>query len=70
MTEEGLSKAELKRQIDQLSKDLYNIDLLLQGLRHGKLNHFSKEQLKNAWDQVKHKLVEKEIEFKKLNIKQ
>ena len=48
MAKEVLSKAELKRQIDQMSKDLYNIDLQLQGVRQGKPNPFSKEQLKQG----------------------
>ena len=67
MAEEGLSNTELKKQIDQPSKDLYNIDLQLQGVRQGKPNPFSKEQLEKARDQVKKELVEKEIKFEKLN---
>ena len=60
-------KSSIKKEIDQLSKDLYNIDLQLQAIRQGQPNPHSTATLEQARVQIKNDLVAKEIQFQQLN---
>ena len=67
MAEGRPSKAQLKREIDQLSQDLYNICLQLQAIRQGQPNPHRTASLEQAKVQIKQELVAKEIHLEQLN---
>ena len=59
----GPSLAELKRQLDSLTRDLFNIDLQIQQVKEGKANPNSVERLEQARSQIKDDILQKEIQF-------
>ena len=60
---EGPSLAELKRQLDSLAWDLFNIDLQIQQVKQGNPNPNSLQRLEQARSQIKDEILQKEIQF-------
>ena len=59
----GPSLAELKRQLDSLARDLFNIDLQIQQVKQGNPNPNSLQRLEQARSQIKDKILQKQIQF-------
>ena len=59
----GPSLAELKRHLDSLAWDLFNIDLQIQQVKQGNPNPNSLQRLEQARSQIKDEILQKEIQF-------
>ena len=65
MTQGGVSQAELKRDLEQLGNDLFNIDLQIQGVKQG-MQHGNWVTLEAARAQIAQEVVAKEVELTQL----
>ena len=59
----SVSKAQLKRELDSLSRDLFNLDLQIQDLKRQPNTQAQIRQLEQAKLQVQEKGMEKQIEL-------
>ena len=68
----GPSLAQLKRELNSLSRDLLNIDLQKQQVKHEQANPNSLQTLQQARFQIKEQVVQKQVqlELKKAQNKQ
>ena len=59
----GPSLAELKRQLDSLAWDLFNIDPQIQQVKQGNPSPNGLQRLEQARSQIKDEILQKEIQF-------
>ena len=69
MAKGGPSTAQLKREIDQLSKDLYNIDLQTQAIRQGQPSPDQITTFEATKLEIQKQVGAKEVELAKMNVR-